>query len=114
MKPGKPLSRKTPLRPVSAKRRAAKASPEGKAGKAHMALVAQLSCVICDTRPVHVHHVIHKRYSTRRAPDTDTIPLCRACHDELHAGKETWAAKHGPDYGFLPAVRRSVADLRNE
>jgi hypothetical protein len=108
------ITRKTPLRPVSAKRRAAKASPEGKAGKAHMTLVAQLPCVVCGAWPVQVHHVIHGRYGSRKASDLDTIPLCRSCHDALHAGKETWAAKHGPDYGFLPAVRRSVADLRNE
>ena len=103
-----PLARKTPLKPVSAKRKAHKASAEGRAGKAHMAAVAQLPCVICGARPVQVHHVIHGRYGTRKAPDTDTIPLCRSCHDSLHAGKEAWAAKWGPDYTYLPRVRAMV------
>jgi hypothetical protein len=108
MKPGKPLTRKTPLRPVSPKRRAHKASAEGQAGRDYMADVARLPCVICASWPVHVHHVIHGRYSTRRAPDTGTIPLCRACHDDLHRDKAAWATRHGPDYSHIPAVRDAV------
>jgi hypothetical protein len=100
-----PLQAKTPMRKVSAKRKAYRASDEGQADLAHMARVAQLQCVICGFWPTEVHNVIHGRYSARKSPDTATIPLCRAHHAELHAGKESWAAKWGPDYGYLPYVR---------
>jgi len=77
-----------------------------------MAKVAQLPCVICGAWPVHVHHVIHGRYSGRRASDFDVIPLCPEHHldgpEAIHGGKLTWAAKHGPDYSYLPAVRDAV------
>lgn len=76
-------------------------------GKAHMALVAQLPCVICGAWPVTVHHCISKRYSQRKASDFATIPLCHACHqgpEGIHANKRAWEDRHGPDTGFLPVV----------
>ena len=82
------------------------------AGKAHMAAVAKLACVICGARPVTVHHCISGRYGQRKAPDTDTIPLCWNCHqgpDGVHADKAAWEAKHGPDTGFLDQVRALIA-----
>jgi len=102
---GKPLKASKPMRQVSKKRQAHRASDEGKADLAHMGRVAQLPCVICGFWPVDVHHVIHGRYSARKSPNTDTIPICRPHHAELHAGKESWAAKWGPDYSYLPYVR---------
>lgn len=82
----------------------------GKRGSDHMARVASLPCIICGAFGVQVHHVICGRYGQHKASDLDTIPLCKACHDELHAGKETWAAKHGPDYDYLPKVRQMLDD----
>jgi hypothetical protein len=103
--------KRTPLRRISLKRQRAAKSPEGRAGKAHMAKVAQLPCIICGARPVEVHHCIHGRYSTRRAPDMDTISLCIACHRELHAAKARWESEHGPDTSYLPAVRALCSSL---
>lgn len=107
-----PLTRKTGIRPVSPKRKAHAVSGDGKAGREHMARVAQLPCVICGAWPVHVHHVIHGRYGTRKASDFDVVPLCPSHHldgpEAIHSGKLTWAAKHGPDYSYLPAVRDAV------
>lgn len=108
----KPLKVRKLVNRVSAKKRAHAASDEGRAGREHMAKVAQLPCVICGAWPVHVHHVIHGRYGTRRASDFDVIPLCPSHHldgpEAIHSGKLTWAAKHGPDYSYLPAVRDAV------
>ena len=109
-----PIKRNTPMRKVSAKRKAYRTSDDGKADLAHMGRVAQLPCVICGFHPVDVHHVIHGRYSARKSPDTETIPLCRAHHSELHAGKESWAAKYGPDYGYLPFVRAMIEKTPRE
>jgi hypothetical protein len=88
----------------------------GKAKKdpARLAAVAQLPCVICGARPVHVHHCISGRYSQRKAPDAMTISLCPACHlgpDGIHQNKAAWEAAHGPDYGFLPIVDRLLSNL---
>lgn len=96
---GRPISQKPP-KPV-----------RGKKGRDHMAKVASLSCVICGYWPVQVHHVICGRYGQHKASDLDTIPLCKACHDELHAGKETWIEAHGNDYDYLPKVRRAIDDM---
>ena len=116
-----PMRRRTPLKakkglaPISAKRRAYSASAEGVAGKEHMALVAQMRCVICGARPVEVHHVICGRYSTRRAENTATIPLCPPHHrigpDAIHNGKASWVARYGKDTDYLPAVRMEAARL---
>jgi hypothetical protein len=77
--------------------------------RAHMARVKQLPCVICGKAgPSDVHHCISDRYGTIRASDFDTIPLCKAHHQDgpeaIHNGKASWVAKHGPDHGFLPLV----------
>lgn len=82
----------------------------GKDGREHMAKVASLPCVICGYWPVQVHHVICGRFSQRKASDLDTIPLCKPCHDELHAGKDSWVAKNGYDTDYLHQVRRAVED----
>ena len=82
------------------------------AGKWRMARVAEMGCVICGARPVEIHHVICGRYSSERAPDTKTIPLCVNHHrigpDAIHNGKESWVAKHGPDTDYLDQVDREL------
>ena len=95
---------------------------------AYMELVAQLGCVACETHrevqnsPTTVHHVIHDRYSTRKAPDRDTIPLCDGHHQgdfdtsklAIHRGKEKWRDRYGPDYSYIPATRAAVAAMMGE
>ena len=81
------------------------------AAKAHMARVAGLPCVICGSRPVEVHHCISGRYGSRKVSDFDTIPLCYDHHRGalgIHTDKSAWEAEHGPDTGFLDAVRRAI------
>lgn len=86
--------------------------PSKAAGKAHMARVAQLPCVICHASPVEVHHCISGRFGQRRASDFDTIPLCYRCHrgpEGIHASKSAWEAINGPDTDFLPVVADMLA-----
>jgi hypothetical protein len=83
-------------------------------GKTHMARVAQLPCVICQARPVTVHHCISGRYGQRKASDMDTIPLCHNHHqgaEGIHTSKRAWEAQHGPDTGYLPIVAAMLARL---
>jgi hypothetical protein len=83
------------------------------AGRAYMALVAQLPCACCGLYAVKVHHPIHGRYSQRRAPDTDTIPLCPLHHAELHSHPARWLALYGSDADLIEPTRRAVDRLRS-
>jgi 5-methylcytosine-specific restriction endonuclease McrA len=111
-----PLKQKTPLRKVSAKRRAYRASEAGQEALEYMRRVKALPCVICGSPPPSdAHHCIHDRYGSRKASDFDVIPLCRECHldgpEAIHNGKQTWRDKHGPDHGYLPLVKRLLGDM---
>ena len=97
-------------------------------GKAHMARVAQLPCVICVQHGYHqtsrttVHHVICGRFSTHKSSDFDTIPLCEGHHQgmfdtsktAIHRGKQTWVELYGPDTDYLPVVADMLAGEWNE
>lgn len=52
------------------------------AGKRHMGRVAQLSCALCGTIPVEVHHIREGEAAggAQRASDWLTVPLCPDCH----------------------------------
>ena len=109
----KPEKAKRPMRKVSKKRAAHFASAEGKAEVEYMARVKALPCVICDAPPPSdAHHVIHGRYGGRKPDGFHTIPLCKIHHQDgpeaIHNGKETWAAKHGPDYSYLEVVKQRL------
>lgn len=59
--------------------------------------VKRLPCCACNMPaddPHHIYGVLSKGTSTK-VPDYLTIPLCRPCHDELHADVEAWEEKHG-------------------
>lgn len=101
------------IRPVSKKRAAHMRSAAGKEELAHMERVKSLPCVICNAPPPSdAHHVIHGRFGGRKPDGFHTIPLCKACHQDgpyaIHRNKAAWAARHGPDYGFIPIVRASL------
>lgn len=115
-KQGKAQKAPKPMRKVSAKRQAYQRSPDGKAALAHMGRVKALPCVVCGKHgPSDAHHVIHGRFSSAKPSGFNTIPLCKEHHqngpDAIHNGKATWAAKHGPDYGFLPVVKAQLTDM---
>ncbi|WP_407473486.1 Ref family recombination enhancement nuclease [Sulfitobacter sp. PM12] len=85
-------------------------------GKEWMRRVKELPCCICYKHgPSDAHHVIHGRYGTRKAPDKDTIPLCKEHHQDgpeaIHNGKATWMEKHGPDYSYLPWVAAQLGEV---
>ena len=102
-----------PMRKVSAKRRSYRASQEGQDALAYMGKVKGLPCVICGAAPPsEAHHCFHGRYGARKSSDYDTIPLCPEHHrtgpEAVHNAKEAWAAKHGPDYSYIPRVRAII------
>lgn len=88
---------------------------EKRAGKERMRRVKMLPCVICGAPPPSdVHHCISDRFSTRRASDRLTIPLCKRCHQvgptAIHVDKRGWEAQNGPDHGFLDVVRMMLEE----
>lgn len=83
---------------------------------AHMARVAQLPCVCCGARPVHVHHCKSGRYGQRKSSDRETIPLCWNHHlgpEGFHTSQREWEATYGPDTDYLPVVADMLAGQFN-
>jgi len=90
---------------------------------AHMARVAALPCCICaewglpQLSPAQVHHCIHGRYSTRKAPDNMTIPLCEGHHTglldtsklALHQAPSRWRREYGPDTDWISWTEHRIA-----
>lgn len=91
-----------------------KAPREGR-DPARLAAVAALPCCIClewnlpQLSPTQVHHCIHGRFSTRRAPDSMTIPLCEGHHQglrdttkiALHQHPSKWKREYGEDTTWI-------------
>jgi len=89
---------------------------------AHMAKVAQLPCVICHEFGMQqrsrtaVHHCIHGRYGTRKAPDAMTIPICDGHHQGLvdtsklaiHQRPSEWRRLYGEDVSWLSWVEERI------
>ena len=104
------------MRQVSAKRRAYRASDEGKDALEYMGKVKQLPCCICGAPgPCEAHHPIHDRFGTRKSSDFDVIPLCPIHHRigecAIHNGKERWRERYGNDYDFVEITRKKVGEM---
>ena len=65
-------------------KRARRAKPDLDAG--YLVLVATFPCRWCDGLPTVPHHVTFGRGFSKKACDTDTIPLCEVHHRALHDG----------------------------
>lgn len=107
--PRGPMGLKRPKEPEPRTKPKIKAKRKTKpaADKKHLTHIASLPCVICGYWPVEVHHCISDRYSQRKAPDSETIPLCYNHHrgpEGIHTSKERWEAEHGKDYSFLDKI----------
>lgn len=50
------------------------------AERRHMDKAASLSCVLCDTRPVELHHIREGQGMSQRASNFLVVALCPACH----------------------------------
>ena len=110
---GMPLTARTPVRKVSKKRAAHRASRAGKDEMAYMAAVKEHPCIVCRRMgPSDAHHCIHGRYGARKPSGYKTIPLCKWCHQDgpeaIHRGKRSWEEKHGPDYSYIGQVRAQL------
>lgn len=99
--------------------------PVQRQDKARLAAVAAMPCVIChewglqQLSPTQVHHCIHGRHGTRRAPDSMTVPLCEGHHQglmdtskvALHREPAEWQRLYGPDTGWISWVEDRLQGL---
>lgn len=91
-------------------------------GKEYMAAVALLPCCICEqfgleqTSRTQVHHCFHDRFSSRKASDFDTIPLCDGHHQgmldtskvAIHREKTKWREQYGADFDYIEQTTRKA------
>ena len=103
------ITKRTPFNPTrkpmpqqSAKKRAYRASSDGRAALAHMQAIKALPCIVCGAAPPSEAH--HCRSDCMARDDLKTIPLCKPCHLLYHARKRTWHKANGKDYDLLPIV----------
>ena len=79
-------------------------------GKAHMAKVARLSCIVCGARPVHVHHA--KTGGGGRKNDMLVLPLCHRHHtgkDGIHTvSRPIWQLSYGTETELLEKVEEKL------
>lgn len=105
-KPPKKLRKRLPK--LSAKRKAYLASPEREEGKAHMARVAELPCLVCGSWLIEVHHLPDPRSDMR------VIPLCPQHHRReygagaYHYSRRAFNDMHGSDDELLARVAAMI------
>ena len=71
--------------------------------KKYLRWVKQQACCVCDKPGDDPHHMIGHGQGKMggKAHDLLAIPLCRQCHNELHADMWTWERAHGPQSLYL-------------
>lgn len=96
--------------------------PKAKPRPDYLEAVRQLPCCICaefgepQMSPTTAHHPIHDRFSTRKVPDVQAIPLCDGHHQgtfdhsklALHQAPSRWRREYGPDHGWIEETQQRV------
>jgi hypothetical protein len=103
-------ARGKPMRKVSRKKAAYRASKAGQDALAYMGKVKGLPCCVCGAPPPSEAH--HCRSEGMARDDWNTIPLCAPCHrgpNGYHLAKRSWHEANGPDHGYIEQTRRMVA-----
>jgi len=81
-----------------------------KADRRYMRAVARMGCCLCG-KPAEIHHV--RRMGAKR-DHRQIIPLCPRHHRNgghgvaIHAGRETWEAKHGAELDWLARIEERM------
>ena len=95
---------------------------------AYLSLVHDLPCCVCEAygeiqmSATQAHHTFHGRFSGRKTPDRQAIPLCEGHHQGLqdtsklaiHNNKKTWAVKYGFDHEFIAATQDKIERMEND
>ena len=103
------LKRSGRVRPVSAKKRKKRASPDGQASIAYMGKVKELPCCVCGRDgPSQAHHCTGDGMPRN---DWHVIPLCYDDHqgpEGYHARKKPWEDAHGKDYSYIDETQIAI------
>lgn len=97
-------------------------APKSKPDPAYLAAVRELPCCICDAfgepqqSPTTAHHTIMGRYSARKTPDRQAIPLCDGHHQgtfdtskiAIHREPKAWAEAYGQDTDWVAATQDKI------
>lgn len=102
-----------------------KGQKPAKSGKdpKYLAAIHSLPCAICfhfgmaQNSPTQAHHTICGRYSGRKTPDRQAIPLCEGHHQgdfdtsklAIHRDKALWMEWYGPDTDFIAWTQDQIA-----
>lgn len=123
-KVGKPPRK--PMRKVSKKRAAYRASEQGQEDTEYLDKVRALPCVIChewglkQNSPTEAHHSKSGRYGSLKTSDKMAIPLCHSHHNKLrpypgdedkfgfHNAQATWERQFGMDYDWISWVEKRI------
>jgi len=70
--------------------------------------IRKLPCVVCANIGVDPHHLIQQGDGRvgGTAPDSETIPLCRVHHNELHASVSAFEWRFGTQQALLAKTNR--------
>ena len=82
------------------------------AERKHMGRVAQMSCLVCGTEPVHVHHIREGQGMGQRAQNWLTVPLCPDCHTGpygIHGDKSRMRAQKLDEMDLLSMTIERLA-----
>ena len=82
------------------------------AERKHMGRVAQMSCLVCGTEPVHVHHIREGQGMGQRAQNWLTVPLCPDCHTGpygIHGDKSRMRAQKLDEIDLLAMTIERLA-----
>ena len=75
----------------------------------HLKRVASMECCVCGWPDSDAHHIIGTKrggMGYKSSGDDETIPLCRACHTELHTmGHKTWESIFGKQTDHLKRLK---------
>lgn len=100
-----PLTARQPMRRKATSPRRSESQPKPRKADtrfrspSYLAFVRTLPCCACDITPCDAHHVVGIYGAGGmglKAEDSLSMPLCRACHMELH--REPWWLHHQPSW----------------
>lgn len=87
----------------------------------YLGFVRTLPCCGCETQApeVDAHHCIADRHSSAKHSDLFVLPLCRPCHEALHAGWHQWELINGSQWlhvakTIAEAARVGVIEINRE
>ena len=102
--------------------------PKPEKNPGYLAQVRQLRCCICQKYGLvqlsitTAHHPMHERFSNRKRPDLDAIPLCDGHHQgnfddskiAYHLDRSEWTENYGPDIDYIAPTQKKLGVWKSD